>query len=98
MEFEWISILHPYMIVLSLAGVTLGIIWGAMPGLSTNMAMALLLGLTYNMDSMNAILFLVSTLTGSVFGGAISAILINIPGTPDAVPTQLAGFPLAKQG
>jgi len=98
MEFNWISIFSPYLILLSLSGVTLGIIWGAMPGLSTNMAMALLLGLTYNMDSMNAVLFLVSTLTGSVFGGAISAILINIPGTPDAVPTQLAGFPLAKQG
>jgi putative tricarboxylic transport membrane protein len=86
------------MILLSLGGTTLGIIWGAMPGLSTNMAMALLLGLTYSMSAKVAVLFLISTLTGSVFGGAISAILINIPGTPDAVPTQLAGFPLAKRG
>ncbi|MDF1593385.1 MAG: tripartite tricarboxylate transporter permease [Desulfobacterales bacterium] len=98
MEFEWVSILSPYMIFLSLGGTALGIIWGAMPGLSTNMAMALLLGLTYKMSAPVAVVFLISTLTGSVFGGAISAILINIPGTPDAVPTQLAGFPLAKQG
>jgi putative tricarboxylic transport membrane protein len=45
-----------------------------------------------------AISFMLGVFTGSVFGGAISATLINIPGTPDAVPTQLAGFPLAKKG
>jgi putative tricarboxylic transport membrane protein len=62
------------------------------------MAMALLVGLTYNMSTEPAIIFILGTFTGSVFGGAISAVLINIPGTPDAVPTQMAGFPLAQKG
>ena len=88
----------PFLILICSAGAALGIIWGAMPGLSTTMAMALLVGLSYGMATHIAISFMLGVFTGSVFGGAISAILINIPGTPDAVPTQLAGFPLAKRG
>ncbi len=88
----------PFLILICTTGAALGIIWGAMPGLSTTMAMALLVGLSYGMATHIAISFMLGVFTGSVFGGAISAILINIPGTPDAVPTQLAGFPLAKRG
>lgn len=98
MDFNWLSIFHPHMLLLSLAGVGFGITWGAMPALSTNMAMALALGLTYKMDPNIAVLFLLSILMGSSFGGAISAILINIPGTPDGVPTMMAGHPLAREG
>ena len=86
------------MLLLCFTGAALGIIWAALPGLSTTMAMALLVGLTYRMPTEMAIVFILGTFTGSVFGGAISAVLINIPGTPDAVPTQMAGFPLAKKG
>lgn len=86
------------MILLCFSGAALGIVWAALPGLSTTMAMALLVGLTYNMPTEPAIIFILGTFTGSVFGGAISAVLINIPGTPDAVPTQMAGFPLAQKG
>jgi putative tricarboxylic transport membrane protein len=86
------------MLLLCFTGAALGIIWAALPGLSTTMAMALLVGLTYRMPTEMAIIFILGTFTGSVFGGAISAVLINIPGTPDAVPTQMAGFPLAKKG
>ena len=85
-------------LLLAAAGAGAGIIWGAMPGLSTTMAMALLVGLTYGMSLEAAVVFMLGVFTGSTFGGAISAILINIPGTPAAVPTQLAGFPLAKRG
>jgi len=88
----------PYLVLICSAGAALGIMWGAMPGLSTTMAMALLVGLSYGMATDVAIIFMLGVFTGSVFGGAISATLINIPGTPDAVPTQLAGFPLAKKG
>jgi putative tricarboxylic transport membrane protein len=98
MGFDWLTIFQPSMLLLALAGVGFGIIWGAMPALSTNMAMALALGLTYKMDPNIAVLFLLSILMGSSFGGAISAILINIPGTPDAVPTMMAGHPLAREG
>ncbi|MBL6957837.1 MAG: tripartite tricarboxylate transporter permease [Rhodospirillales bacterium] len=88
----------PYMIWICLLGTTLGILWGAMPGLSTTMAMALLIGLSAGMDQYPAIMFMLGVYTGSVFGGAISAVLINIPGTPDAVPTMMEGHALAKKG
>jgi putative tricarboxylic transport membrane protein len=88
----------PMLWVACLGGVTLGILWGAMPGLSTTMAMTLLIGLTVGMSQHVAIIFMLGVYTGSVFGGAISAVLINIPGTPDAVPTMIEGHALAKQG
>lgn len=90
--------LSPLMIGVCLAGVTLGILWGAMPGLSTTMAMALLIGLSAGMEQYVALMFMLGVYTGSVFGGAISAVLINIPGTPDAVPTMMEGHPLAQRG
>jgi putative tricarboxylic transport membrane protein len=90
--------LSPYMVFVCLIGVTLGILWGAMPGLSTTMAMALLIGLSAGMEQYVAIMFMLGVYTGSVFGGAISAVLINIPGTPDAVPTMMEGHQLAKRG
>ena len=90
--------LSPWMLWMALLGVTMGILWGAMPGLSTTMAMALLIGLSAGMDQYPAIMFMLGVYTGSVFGGAISAVLINIPGTPDAVPTMLEGHPLALKG
>jgi len=96
--YSFFTAFDPLMILLCTSGAALGIIWAALPGLSTTMAMALLVGLTYSMSAETAIIFILGTYTGSVFGGAISAILINIPGTPDAVPTQMAGFPLAKKG
>ncbi|MEE2759840.1 MAG: tripartite tricarboxylate transporter permease [Pseudomonadota bacterium] len=88
----------PWMLWVCLIGVTLGILWGAMPGLSTTMAMALLIGLSTGMSQHVAVMFMLGVYTGSVFGGAISAVLINIPGTPDAVPTMMEGHPLAKRG
>jgi putative tricarboxylic transport membrane protein len=88
----------PMLWVACLSGVTLGILWGAMPGLSTTMAMTLLIGLTVGMSQPVAIIFMIGVYTGSVFGGAISAVLINIPGTPDAVPTMIEGYALAKKG
>ena len=96
--YSFFTAFDPLMILLCTSGAALGIVWAALPGLSTTMAMALLVGLTYSMSAETAIIFILGTFTGSVFGGAISAILINIPGTPDAVPTQMAGFPLAKKG
>ena len=88
----------PYMLLVCLTGTTLGILWGAMPGLSTTMAMALLIGLSAGMGQYVALMFMLGVYTGSVFGGAISAVLINIPGTPDAVPTMIEGHPLAMRG
>jgi len=92
------QILTPVLLVSTIAGVSLGIIWGALPGLSTTMAMGLLIGLSAGMPQNVAICFMLGVYTGSVFGGAISAVLINIPGTPDAVPTMIEGHQLAQRG
>ena len=93
-----LSVFQPFLLLIIITGVSLGIIWGALPGLSTTMAMALLIGFTSTMSQDVAICFMLGVYTGSVFGGAISAILINIPGTPDAVPTMIEGHALAKKG
>ena len=69
-----------------------------MPGLTVNMALALLVGITYSFPVESAIAFLLSVWLAGEFGGAIPAVMINIPGTPAAVPTQLAGYPLALRG
>ncbi|MBG6165990.1 putative tricarboxylic transport membrane protein [Labrenzia sp. EL_208] len=93
-----LAALQPSLLVMSLCGVCLGIVWGALPGLSTTMAMGLLIGLSAGMSQDVAISFMLGVYTGSVFGGAISAVLINIPGTPDAVPTMIEGHQLAQRG
>ena len=86
------------LLTMTLAGVCLGIIWGALPGLLTTMAMGLLIGLSAGLSQDVSICFMLGVYTGSVFGGAISAVLVNIPGTPDAVPTMIEGHQLAKKG
>jgi len=91
-------VLTPINLTATISGVCLGIIWGALPGLSTTMAMGLLIGLSAGMPQEIAICFMLGVYTGSVFGGAISAVLINIPGTPDAVPTMIEGHQLARRG
>jgi putative tricarboxylic transport membrane protein len=90
--------LQPKMLLASALGTILGIIWGAMPALSTTMAMALLIGFSSVMDLNAAVMFLLAVYMGSTFGGSISAIFVNIPGTPAAICTAMEGFPLAKQG
>jgi putative tricarboxylic transport membrane protein len=90
--------LSPYLLLVTLGGVVLGIFWGAMPGLSTTMAMMLLIGLSVGMKQEVALAFMLGVYTASTFGGAISAVLINIPGTPDSVCTMIEGHPLAKRG
>ncbi len=94
----FLQALSPYLLLVTLAGVCLGIFWGAMPGLSTTMAMMLLIGLSVGMKQDVALAFMLGVYTASTFGGAISAVLINIPGTPDSVPTMIEGHTLAKRG
>lgn len=79
-------------------GVFLGIIVGAIPGLNTPMALALAVPLTYFMSPLSAITFLVGIAKGGAFGGAIAAILLNTPGSPEATPATFDGYPLAKKG
>jgi putative tricarboxylic transport membrane protein len=96
--FDWTFVVSPLGLSVAFLGAALGITWGALPGLSSNMAMALLVGFTYNLSTEVAVIFLIAVWIGTEFGGAISAVLINIPGTPSAVPTAMAGYPLAQRG
>ena len=78
--------------------VATGIVFGAIPGLSATMAVALFLPVTYGMKPSNAMTMLMSLYIGGVSGGLISAILLRIPGTPSSVATCFDGHPLAAKG
>ena len=79
-------------------GLFIGLIFGAIPGLSISIAMAVFLPATLYMDFLPAILFLTAIFTGGGFGGAVPAILMNIPGTSSAVATAFDGYPMSKKG
>lgn len=81
-----------------LAGVVVGVVIGCIPGMSTVMGVALVLPFTFTLPPVQAILLLLGVYKGGLYGGSISAILINTPGTPSASCTMLDGHPLARQG
>ncbi|HBR08916.1 MAG TPA: C4-dicarboxylate ABC transporter permease, partial [Clostridiales bacterium] len=81
-----------------LLGVAVGIIIGALPGLTPTMGVALLLPVTFSMDTIPSFALLLGIYVGGTYGGSISAILIRTPGTPQAVATVLDGYPLARSG
>jgi putative tricarboxylic transport membrane protein len=88
----------PLHIVILFSSVLLGIIFGAMPGLTSTLGVALLTALTYGMDTPTAMLCLLSIYVGGTYGGSYSSILINIPGTAASAATALDGYPLACKG
>lgn len=86
------------MMSIAIATSFLGMIWGAMPGVSTVMAMALLVGLTAQLSTYEAVMVLLTIMVSSVYGGSITAVLINIPGKATAIPTAIEGYPLTLKG
>lgn len=94
--FQEIFQLH-YLIYM-FAGVALGLILGALPGLTGSMGIALMLPFTYHMTATTALVFLLSIYTGGLFGGAITAILINTPGSTANLVTMLDGYPMNRRG
>src|SRR5512142_3376955 len=90
-------------LLLMLAGITLGVIIGVLPGLGGANGVAILLPLTFSMAQQpggqtSAIILLSCIYWGALFGGAITSILFNIPGEPWSVATTFDGFPLAQKG
>ena len=79
-------------------GTFIGIIFGAIPGLTATMAIVMFLPMTYTMTSIQGISTLVSLYIGGISGGLVSAILLNIPGTPSSIATCFDGRPLALKG
>lgn len=88
-----------YNLFIIFAGLILGMIVGCIPGLSVTLGVILLLPLTYSFESpATAIISLLSVYVGGMYGGSISAILLNTPGTNSAIATTFDGYPLARQG
>lgn len=85
-------------IIAILAGVVIGYFIGAMPGLTPSIGIALLVPLTYGMDPITSILLLTSLYIAAEYGGGITAILLNAPGTPAAVATSFDGYEMTKKG
>src|SRR5688500_20251339 len=75
-----------------------GVVIGALPGLTATMGVALMTTLTLKMQPNQALLVLVCTYVGAIYGGSRSAILLNIPGTPASAASCLDGYALARQG
>lgn len=91
-------VFDPAMLGLVVLGTLLGLVLGAIPGISSTMSLAILLPVTFTMEPGSAILFLMSVFMSSVYGGSISAILMRLPGTPASIFTQIDGFPMARSG
>lgn len=92
------NVLLPMNLFIIIGGVMVGIVIGAIPGLTATMALALLIPFTFAMPVVEALLLLGAVLVGSRYGGAIPAILLNIPGTPADIATTLDGYPLSQKG
>ena len=75
-----------------------GLFFGAMPGLSPTMAVALLVPFTFYLPADTSLILLGAVYTSAVAGGSISAILLSIPGAPSSIATLFDGYPMAKQG
>ncbi len=85
-------------ILLLFGGTILGVLFGCVPGLTTNMCLVVMLPLSFTLKSIDAISLLMGIQVGGCTGGLISAILINIPGTPANICTTFDGHPMAKRG
>lgn len=79
-------------------GVLAGIVVGAMPGLSATMAISVLVPFTFGLEPLVALGLMAGIYNGAMYGGAIPAVLLRIPGTPAAVATTFDGYPMAQKG
>ena len=92
------AVFNPGMFLMVCVAIILGTIFGALPGVSATMAVALGLTFTYTMEPIPAIVFLVAIYCSSITGGSITAILFKIPGVPSSAPTTFDGYPMAQRG
>ena len=93
-----INVFHLTVFIASLCGVIAGIIIGILPGLGPPVALSLAIPITYGFEPIVAMSIMIGLYKGGTYGGSISAILINTPGTPAASATVLDGYKLAQQG
>ena len=91
-------VLQPEVILFMVIGTAVGIAIGALPGLSATMGIAVLIPLTFVMQPLTALGMIAGIYNGAMYGGAIPAILLRIPGTPAGIATVFDGYPMAQQG
>ncbi|MFH1081447.1 MAG: tripartite tricarboxylate transporter permease [Pseudomonadota bacterium] len=88
----------PFSILLLFLGVFLGIVFGCIPGLTSVLGVTLIIPFTFTMTSVQGMAILLGIFVGGISGGLITAILLNIPGTPASIVTCWDGYPMAKAG
>ncbi len=101
MDILWqtcLELADPFFLAALLAGTAWGVLVGALPGLGPILAISICLPFTYNITPMAGIAIIIGCYCGSVYGGSISAILINTPGTPQAAATTLDGYAMTRNG
>ena len=89
---------QPKILAVLMGSSILGIMFGALPGLTATLGVALLATLTYGFDLQLALVALIALYVGAIYGGSYPAILLNIPGTAASAASALDGYPLAQQG
>ena len=94
----FINVFKPFTFLMMSFGTLVGVVIGALPGLSGSTGIILMLPLVYKLDSDVALVMLCGLFCGSMYGGSVSAILLNTPGTPSATATLLDGYPMNKKG
>ena len=92
------QIFTPWTFFMLFVGTSLGIVVGAIPGMTGAMLIALTLPLTFYMEPFNAIILLIAMYVGAISGGLITATLLRMPGTPAAIMTTFDGYPMARNG
>ncbi len=90
-------VLQPYNFIMILFGTLIGILVGAMPGLSSVMGLSIMMPLTLSLEGSAGILMLLGIFCGAIYGGSITAILIKTPGTANSAATCLDGYPMATK-
>jgi len=95
---EFLSLLSPLFFLLVGIGVVIGIIFGAIPGMTATLAVAVCLPLTYGLNLTQGLALLLGLYVGGISGGLVPAILLNIPGTPSSITTTFDGYPMTLKG
>ncbi len=90
------SIMTPLFFALIVGGTFVGIVFGAIPGMTATMAVAICLPLTYSLGLENGLALLLGLYVGGISGGLVPAILLGIPGTPSSITTLFDGYPMCK--
>lgn len=91
-------VIKPAVFLAVVLGSVWGLVFGALPGLTTTMAIALMVPLTFGADPLVSIAFLIGAYFAGIYGGSVSAILISIPGTPAAMVTVFDGYAMGQKG